>query len=60
MSRVTIIADMAGKHAAHDVYDLWVEQRESGILLGWDCYDGGQRTFSVAADGIVQPVGRPW
>ncbi|NQU43303.1 hypothetical protein HQ520_08455, partial [bacterium] len=60
MNRIEILADMAGRHSAHDVYDLWVEQRESSILLGWDCHDGRQCTFSIMPDGKVQPVGRPW
>lgn len=60
MNRVEILADMAGRHTAHDVYDLWVEQREGSILLGWDCHDGKQCTFSITPDGTVQPVGRPW
>lgn len=60
MNRIEILADMAGKHTAHDVYGLWIEMRDGGPLFGWDRHDGGQCTFSLLPDGMVQPVGRPW
>lgn len=60
MSRAKILADMAGRHAAHDVYDLWVEAREGVLLFGWDRHDGGQYTFALLPDDTVQPIGRPW
>ncbi|MBT4499927.1 MAG: hypothetical protein HOC74_19520, partial [Gemmatimonadetes bacterium] len=60
MNRISLLADMSGKHTAHDIYDLWVEQRKSSILLGWDCHDGKQCTYSITPDGAAQPVGRPW
>ena len=66
MDRLTVLADMAGQHAAHDVYDLWLECRNGHPLFGWDRYDGGQCTFAICPDGPVQPngpvqpVGRPW
>ncbi len=59
MHPVEILADMAGRHAAHDVYDLWIEQRDDCILLGWDTYNGERRTFWIGPDGDAQPVGRP-
>ena len=35
MDRIEILADMAGRHVAHDVYDLWLEDRDGSILFGW-------------------------
>ena len=60
MSNVEVLADMTGKHAPHDVYDLWAESRDGSALFGWDRHDGGQCTFSLMPNGTVQPVGRPW
>ncbi len=59
MSRIVVLADMGGRHTAHDVYDLWVEVQDQAILFGWDRYDGGQYTFAVTGDGGLHPVGRP-
>ena len=60
MERVTVLADMAGRHTPHDVYDLWVEVTNSAILVGWDRYDSARLTFSIGTDGMVHAVGRPW
>ena len=60
MDRVSVLADMAGKHPVHDVYDLWVEVRDGSVLFGWNRHDKGQLTFSLTRDGMVQPIGRPW
>jgi len=60
MSNLTVLADMAGRHTAHDVYDLWAQSRDSGILFGWRTAAGGNRTFCLDGNGELHPVAVPW
>ncbi|MFO7946816.1 MAG: CehA/McbA family metallohydrolase [Armatimonadota bacterium] len=60
MGTVAILADMAGKHTAHDVYDLWVQRRTDSILFGWETAAGGNRSFCLDGDGNLHPVAVPW
>ena len=58
--RMRILADMAGRHAVDDVYDLWITAEKGCVLFGWDSHNGGQHTFSLVPDGVPQVVSRPW
>ena len=59
MGSVEVVADLGRRHLAGDVYDLWLDARETSLVVGWDRYDGGQLTYNVLADGRALPVGRP-
>ncbi|MEA3400307.1 MAG: DUF3604 domain-containing protein [Armatimonadota bacterium] len=60
MEHLTVLADMAGRHTAHDVYDLWAESREGSVLFGWQTASGGQRAFCLDGNEEVHPVAVPW
>ena len=60
MSNLTVLADMAGRHTPHDVYDLWAESRPGSILFGWQTAAGGQRTFCLDGNAELHPVAAPW
>lgn len=60
MSGLTTLADMACRHTAHDLYDLWVQSRERSILFGWQTAAGGNRSFCLDAGGHLHEVAVPW
>ncbi len=53
MSRLTVLADLTGRHTAHDVYDLWVQSRGESVLVGWETAAGGQTNFCLDTQGEV-------
>lgn len=65
MEDITVLADMACRHTAKDVYDLWVESRNGddrapSILFGWQSAAGGNHTFCLDHAGNLHPVAAPW
>ncbi len=60
MGEVTILADMAGRHTAKDVYNLWTQSRESSVLFGWQTAAGRHRSFCLDDGGNLHPVAVPW
>ena len=60
MPDLTILADMAGRHTPHDVYDLWTRTRDASLLFGWQTAAGEQVAFCLDARGELHPVAVPW
>ncbi len=60
MSDLTILADLAGRHTAHDVYDLWARRRGDAVLFGWQTAAGGNRSWCLDTHGELHPVAVPW
>ncbi|MFP3904856.1 MAG: DUF3604 domain-containing protein, partial [Armatimonadota bacterium] len=60
MGEVSVLADMAGRHTPHDVYNLWVQRRPDSILFGWETAAGGNRSFCLDGEGNLHPVAVPW
>ncbi len=60
MSNLTILADLVGRHTAHDVYDLWAQRRGEAVLFGWQSAAGGNCTWCLDTHGELHPVAVPW
>ena len=60
MSDMTLLADMAGRHTPHDVYDLWTQTRGASVLFGWQTAAGEQVAFCLDTRGELHPVAVPW
>ena len=60
MDDLTVLADMACRHTAKDVYDLWVQGRDGCVLFGWQTASGGKLTFCLDGSGNLHPVAVPW
>ena len=60
MGRLTILRDLAGRHTAYDVYDLWAQSRDGSVLFGWQTAAGGNHTFHLDRNGHLHPVAVPW
>lgn len=60
MADLTVLADMACRHTAKDVYDLWVRGRERSILFGWQTAAGANRTWCLDHSGDLHPIAVPW
>lgn len=60
MSDTHILADMAGRHTPHDVYDLWTLSRGASVSFGWQTAAGEQVVFCLDTRGELHPVAVPW
>lgn len=60
MSDLKMLADLAGRHTPHDVYDLWTESRPGAVLFGWQTAAGGQVAFCLDGNAKLHPVAAPW
>lgn len=60
MSKLTVLADMVGRHQAHDVYDLWCQRRGEAVLFGWQTAAGAHLSWCRDTHGEIHPVAVPW